>query len=153
MARRSTLSARWKNRQLRRWQQHRRNMRKYVECRRYCDFEVVLVFKPVMLTRPHISRPRPNIITHSAHVTELTKCCATQAVSWISTWFQTTRYLNSVSVPIRNTKQQLARSSVQCRPKLSKAFSRPQFTRPRPAICGLRPRPRPNITGLSRPHM
>jgi len=39
---------------------------------------------------------------------------------------------------MRNSKQQLARSSVQCRPKLSKAFSRPQFTRPRPWLS--RPR-------------
>jgi len=39
-------------------------------------------------------RPRPGLtsFTHSAHVTELTKCCATQAVSWMSTWFRTTRY-------------------------------------------------------------
>jgi len=127
-----------------------------------------------MLTRPHMSRPRPQpqgqghgfqgqgqgrslqgqgqgrqfvasgqgltSFTHSAHVTELTKCCAT------------TRYLNSISVPIRNSKQQLACSSVQCRPKLSKAFSRPQFTRPRPWLSRPRPRPqllrpRPNITG------
>jgi len=52
--------------------------------------------------------------THSAHVTELTKCCVTQAVSWMSTWFRTTRHLNSISLPIRNSKQQLARSSVHC---------------------------------------
>jgi len=52
------------------------------------------------------------------------------------------------SVPIRNSKQRLARSSVQCRPKLSKTFSMPQFTRPRPRPPRPRPRPRPrhNIT-------
>jgi len=73
----------------------------------------VLLYTRYLLTYLHCPRDRADKVLCD------TSCFVNEYL------IRTTHYLNSISVPIRSSKQQLARSSVQCWPKLSKDFSRP----------------------------